>query len=74
MSRRAGEACLEGLQVVAQVCEEALTLIRLESRFTLDGSVKTGQALLCDVGCLYQYVPLSHTTGNWYLTAYRALV
>lgn len=72
--RKGDAACLEGLQVVAQVCDEALPLIRLEGRFTLDGSVKAGQALRCDVGCLWQHVTLDHMTGNWQLTACQALV
>ena len=46
--------CLQGLQIVGEVLEEALLLIRLEGGLTLDGAVKASQALLCDIGCLHQ--------------------
>lgn len=47
-------ACLESLQVVGEVCEQAFLLVMLEGGLTPDGPVKASQPLLADVGRLRQ--------------------
>ncbi len=47
-------ACLERLQVVGEVPEQAFLLVRLEGGLTLDRPVKASQSLLSDVGRLRQ--------------------
>ncbi len=55
-------ACLESLQVVGEVREQALLLVRLEGGLTPDWPVKASQSLLADVGRLRQHMRSEFTT------------
>lgn len=58
-------ACLEGLQVVGEVCEQAFLLVGLEGGLTPDGPVKASQSLLADTAHLRQDRPTLPTTYCW---------
>ena len=56
-------ACLEGLQVVGEVPEQAFLLVRLKGGLTPDGPVKASQSLLADIARLRQDMRSHFTTG-----------
>ena len=73
-------ACLEGLQVVGEVCEQAFLLGGLEGGLTPDGPVKASQPLCADITRLRQQmqsVPATccwrvHVLTDWCTTCNRA--
>jgi len=58
-------ACLEGLQVVGEVCEQAFLLVGLEGGLTPDGPVKASQPLLADIARLRQHMQSVPATCCW---------